>query len=203
MRTAVLTPLILLVWWSLLVAPSLWLFRWVAYAPLAIFLAPPGYAPIEVNAGTGEWVFNVAVNADGVNLKTGQPQHIDSVEFAVAPDNVAFFVSGWFTYLALAFSAAHGGRPNAKRLFRGIAFQTAISILCLSAYVYINGYGFIVKTTSNRPFSIWLLEDVYHIIYLVVPFAGPFLIAVIVHPEWRDCFGRALMKATPLPRRRR
>ena len=35
---------------------------------------------------------------------------------------------------------------------------------------------------------VWLLKYVYYLTDLVLPFAGPFIVALLVHPEWRAYF---------------
>lgn len=195
LRAAVLAPLALTVWWFLLKGVSLWLLRYLAFVPLGLLIAPSGYPPVRVDPKTGDWLFNVAVNADARDLKTGERQRVDSVEFAADPENVAFFACGWFSYLALAFSAQAFRRGQATRVLTGICLQTGIGILCLVAYVYVNGYGSVINTPGNSGLSMWLLKYVYHIIYLVVPFAGPFLVALLVHPEWREYFAQHTRKA--------
>lgn len=199
LRAVILEPLAMAVWWFLLKGASLWLLRYVAYVPLALLIAPAGHPPVKVDAATGAWVFNVSVNAVGKNLNTGQQQHIESTEFSAGEDRVAFFASGWFSYLALALSTLPFSRRQAYRVSKGFALQTALSVLCLAAYAYINGYGPVINTTSDRGASVWLLEYVYHLIYLVIPFAGPFLVALLVHPEWREYLLRSTGEAPPPP----
>ncbi|HWQ52130.1 MAG TPA: hypothetical protein VN442_00500 [Bryobacteraceae bacterium] len=188
-RAAVLTPLAMALWWFVLKGASLWLLRLVAYLPLGLLVAPAGLDPVTISPTTGEWLFNVAVNTVGKDLRTGKSQYIDSLEFAVGEDSVAFFACGWFSYLALALSAAaFSGRRQTKRVLLGVGLQTSINILSLAAYVYINGYGVVINTPNTTGTLMWLFNYLYHIIYLVVPFAGPFMVALLVHPEWREYF---------------
>ena len=53
-----------------------------------------------------------------------------------------------------------------------------------------------INTPHNSDPAIWLYKYFYHLIYLVVPFAGPFMVALLVHPEWRAYFYRAGSKAS-------
>lgn len=190
-RALLLVPLSMAVWWFVLKGASLWLLRVLAVLPLALLIGPPGYDPVRTNPETGEWLFNVEVNTTARNLQTGQMQAVGSIEFAVEPDSVAFFAAGWFSYLALAASAGGFSRRQARRLLKGVTLQTAINILGLAAYAYINGYGALANAQPNAPPQMWLLKYLYHIIYLVVPFAGPFMVALLMHPEWRAYFGAA------------
>lgn len=187
-RAIVLTPTAMALWWFLLKPSSLWLLRFLAWLPLGIFVAPPGLEPVRVNPETHEWVFNVEVNAAAKSQRTGQLQRVESVEFAADENNVAFFASGWFSYLALALSVGTFSVKQARRILTGMGLQSGISILALGAYAYINGYGSVINTPDNADSRVWVLKYCYHLIYLVVPFAGPFVAALVVHPEWRAYF---------------
>jgi len=198
-RALFLAPLSLSLWWFVLKSPSLWLLHVLAWLPLGILIAPYGQSPIQVDSASGEWTFNVIVNATGVNLKTGIPEFVESMAFAVSADDVAFFACGWFSYFALALSA--GMPPRWLRSTAiGLAVQSALNILSLTAYVYINGYGAVINPVSGQPFSIWLLKYLYHLVYLVVPFAGPFAIALLTHSAWR---AYCLNAITPPPKSQR
>jgi hypothetical protein len=74
---------------------------------------------------------------------------------------------------------------------KGLALQTGINLLALASYVYINGYGSLVNTPGVPDSQTWFLRYWYHIAYLVVPFAGPFGVALSVQPLWREYFAAA------------
>lgn len=188
-RAAVLVPVALALWWFLLKPPSLWLLRHLAYVPLALLLAPAGQDPVRLDPNTGEWMFNVAVNTYASNPQTGEGKRIDSLEFAASEDNLVFFAGGWFSYLALAYSAVGFSRIQVKRVLGGLGVQTGINILALAAYAYINAYGAAINMPGSSDARLWLIQYSYHIIYLVVPFAAPFAVAVMIHPEWRQALG--------------
>lgn len=199
-RAVVAVPAMLSLWWFLLKGPSLWILRWAAYLPLLFFTAPQGGVPVTVNPATGEWIFSVSVQADGIDPATRQRQHVESIDFAADPENVAYFAYGWFSYLGLALSAgAVGSGRKAKRLAKGLAVQTVVNVVCLALYVHINGYGTVVNGQPGAADQVWLLKYVYYLIYLVIPFAGPFAIALLFHPEWRSYF--ALWEAPAAPER--
>ena len=48
--------------------------------------------------------------------------------------------------------------------------------------------GPVVNVPGSADPALWLYKCFYHLIYLVVPYAGPFGIALLVHPEWRAYF---------------
>ncbi len=187
-RAMICVPVTMAVWWFLLKPFSLWLLRILAWLPLAVLIAPPQLDPIRLNPDTHEWVFNVAVNTVVTNPQTGSRQHVASVEFVGAEENLASFACGWFCYLALAFSAAGFSRNHAKRILAGMGLQTAISILSLAAYAYINGYASVVNVPGSAQSTLWVYRYFYYLIYLVVPYAGPFGVALLVHQEWRAYF---------------
>jgi hypothetical protein len=123
-----------------------------------------------------------------VNRAGQAPQTVEDLGFAVDADSIAYFSSGWFAYLAAAVSAGALYPGKGKRWLLGLGLQTAVSVLSLMAYVYINAYGYVINSPQDASLGMWRLNYVYHPIYLVIPFAGPFLIAMLVHPEWRKCF---------------
>jgi hypothetical protein len=187
-RAIIYVPIAMAAWWFLLKPASLWLLRILAWLPLAMFVAPPHVDPIKLDPNTHEWVFNVAVNTSVTNPQTGERQRFDSVEFAAAEDNVAFFACGWFCYLALAFAAAGVSRKQAKGLLKGLGVQTLVNVFSLAVYAYINGYGSVVNVPGNAGLAVWLCRYFYYLIYLVVPYAAPFAIALLIHREWRAYF---------------
>lgn len=198
-RAVVYVPVAMAAWWFLLKPASLWMLRILAWLPLAMLVAPAGLDPIRLNVNTHDWVFNVAVNTVVTNPQTGGRQHIDSVEFVAGEDDLAFFACGWFCYLALALSAAGLSKGQAKRILKGLGLQTVINILSLAAYAQINGYGSVVNVPGSAGLALWLCKYCYHLIYLVVPFAGPFAVALLVHREWRAYF--AVPEQRPLVER--
>lgn len=183
-RATVLVFPLLALWWFLLKPASLWLLRVAAYFPLALLITPGGYDPVHIDPATGGWVFNVAVNAAGKDAATGRSQMIDSLEFVLAEGNIAHFAASWFLYIALALSVASRSKAYLKQVSLGLTVQTAISILALAAYVYTNALGTVLSGTPD--FRLWFAKYVYYIVNLVVPFAGPFAVALLVHPEWRN-----------------
>jgi hypothetical protein len=188
-RACALVPLSLALWWFVLKSASLAVLRVVAVLPVGMLLAPSGLDAIKVNPDNGEWTFNVAVHMEAKNPQTGQIQAIESVEFAAEPDNVAFFAAGWFSYLALAVSAVGFDRREWRRVLQGLAWQTLVNVLGLAAYAYINASGTLQNTAGPVPPAVWVLKYFYHLIYLVIPFASPFAVALALHPQWRMWFG--------------
>jgi hypothetical protein len=187
-RAMIYVPIAMALWWFLLKPASLWLLRILAWLPLSMLVAPADLDPIRLDPDTHEWVFNVAVNTSVTNPETGARQHFDSVEFAAPEDNLAFFACGWFCYLALALAAAGVSRGQAKSVLKGLGVQTVVNVLSLAAYAYINGYGSVVNVPGKAGLAVWLCKYFYYLIYLVVPYAAPFAIALLIHREWRAYF---------------
>ena len=48
--------------------------------------------------------------------------------------------------------------------------------------------GPVVNVPGSADPALWLYKYFYHLISPVVPYAGPFGIALLVHPEWRAYF---------------
>ena len=163
----------------------------LAWIPLAFFVAPPGLDPIRADPNTGEWICNVAVNAVTRNPQTGQSELISSIEIAVRVSDAAFYASGWFSYLALSLSAGLFSRKQVKRAAWGFGLQTVVNTLSLAGFVYILAQRTLAGTAANPGEQIWWIKYFDHINTLVIPFASPFLVAMLMHPEWRELAGLA------------
>ena len=185
----------LTVWWFLLKRATLYALFLLAFLPMDILIGPPALKAVAINSQTDRWVFNVALNIDAKDPETGKVQHASSMEVDATPDEIAFFVSGWFVYLALAFAVGGFGKKKLVSTAKGFAIQLAISVLALTVYAYVNAFGSVYADLGTRPGSVWFLKWLYHVDYLVVPFFAPFLIALIVHQEWRDYFLPKLSQA--------
>jgi len=188
-RAVVLVPLSLALWWFLLKGASLWALRGLALLPLAMFVAPSGLTPIRDDPKTGEWLCNVEVNTVARNPQTGLSERVHSIQIAIRPSDVAIYASGWFSYLGLALSTAPLFWKQGKRVLAGLAIQTVINTLALAGYVYMIGYGTLINSPGSPDARIWWIKYFDHINSLVVPFAAPFLVAILMHPEWRERAG--------------
>lgn len=204
-KAAILLPSAMAAWWFLLKRPSLWLLEKLAYIPLGVLVAPAGLPAIQVAPVNGDWTFNVSVNTYGRNPQTHEMMFVSSLEFTADQDSVALFACGWFAYLALAAASNALTRAQLNTVAKGLSIVTALNILSLAAFAYINGYGSVINTPGGGEY-LWLLKYIYHLIYLVAPFAGPFAVALLLHQPWRDCFGFLAEPSTrpssrPTPRR--
>lgn len=188
-RAAIFVPLAMALWWFLLKGPSLWLLRTLVWLPLVLFVSPAGLDPVKVNPETGDWTFNVHVNTAARNESGGQSQFIDSVEIDVTANGVAAYASSWFCYLGLALSTRPFSKQRARRMFYGLGIQTMVNVLSLAACAYLMGYGSAINSPNGADSRLWFIKYLDHINSLVLPFLGPFLVALLVHPEWRECVG--------------
>lgn len=192
-RAVVLLPVVMTLWWFVLKGPSLWVLAKLAYVPLALLVGPVGQVPIRVDAETQDWTFQVQVNAYGRNQKTNETQWVDMLEFSAEAESIALFASSWFSYLALALAAGAWRRTEWRRVGRGLGIETVLNVASVVAYAYINGYGSVLKTgAAAGGGKLWALEYLYHLIYLVLPFAGPFIVAVSLHRKWQEYLGFAV-----------
>ena len=188
-RAAVLVPAAMAAWWFLLKVPSLWLMKALVWLPLVLFIAPAGSDPVRIDPGTGEWVFSVEVRTTARDSRTGQSRFVDSLDVNVSPNGIAEYAAGWFCYLALALTTAPFSRKKVQRGLCGMGIQTVVNVASLAACVWIMGYGSVVNSAGDA--RLWLTKYFDHINSLVLPFLSPFLVALLVHPEWRECLGLA------------
>jgi hypothetical protein len=169
------------------------LLRVAAEVPLA-FLSTGSQPPLQVDE-KGEWNFSIPVNTVVDDPKEGlAPKPVQGIEFAAPPENVAPFSTGWFVYLGLALTMPFT-KANWKRTLLGAGIQTALNSLALFFYAEINAWG-ILQSLSRAPdpLYMWLLKYAYHIDYLVLPYAGPFLLVLLTHSSWW------IQLAKPVPR---
>jgi hypothetical protein len=190
-RAVVLLPVMMTLWWFVLKGPSLWLLAKLSFVPLALVVGPPGQAPIRIDPETKDWTFQVQVNAYGRNSKTNESQYVETLAFSAEADSLAFYASSWFSYLALALAAGGLWGGERRRVLRGLGIETGLNVGSVVAYAYINGYGSVLKTAATSGGQMWMLEYLYHLISLVLPFAGPFVVAVMLHREWQEYLGFA------------
>ena len=183
---AVASQLALLVlWWTVLYRPSLGLLRLTAEVPLTVLLTNPSKSTLEVDPSSGDWNFSIPVNAVVKDSpQSGSPVQVDAIDFAAPAENIAPFTIGWFVYLGLALSVPIS-RDSIRRTLWGLLFQTAISALAVFTYAEVNARGTLAHLHRvPDPGVLWLLNFVYHIDYLVMPYASPFLLILWTHPEW-------------------
>lgn len=205
-RAVGLQILLLGLWWLVLYQPALMLLRVVVEIPLT-FLASGSQPPLQIDAN-GQWNFSIPVNTVVSDPKEGPaPKPVDAIEFAAPPENVAPFSTGWFVYLGLAL-ALPLTKANSKRTAIGIGIQTALNALGLFFYAEINAAGILQSLhRTPDPFYTWLLKYAYHIDYLVLPYAGPFLLVLATHSAWWTQLAKPSsqqgLAPAPLPRRER
>ena len=46
----------------------------------------------------------------------------------------------------------------------------------------------VINVPGKAGLAAWLCRYFYYLIYLVVPYAAPFAVALLIHPEWRAYF---------------
>ena len=185
MRAVGLQIALLGIWWTVLYRPSLALLRVAAEVPFSLLAGNPLKSALQVDAPSGDWNFSVPVNAvvKDSTQSNGSVQ-VDAIDFAAPVENVAPFAIGWFVYLGLALSVPIS-RNSLVRALKGFLFQTAISALAVFTYAEINARGTLAHIHRvPDPLILWLLNFVYHIDYLVIPYASPFLLVLWTHPEW-------------------
>jgi hypothetical protein len=184
-RAVGLQIVLLGIWWTILYRPSIALLRLTAEVPLNLPLSNPLKSALQVDSSSGDWNFSVPVNAvvkDSTH-SDGSVQ-VEAIDFTAPAENVAPFAIGWFVYLGLALSVLIT-RENLRRALKGLLFQTAISALAVFSYAEINARGTLAHIHRvPDPLSLWLLNFAYHIDYLVVPYATPFLVVLWTHPQW-------------------
>jgi hypothetical protein len=184
LRAVGLQLVLLGLWWTVLYRPSIGFLRLAAEVPFTFLTAHQSKSPLEVDA-SGDWNFSIPVDAIvRDSTQSSSPVSVDSIDFAAPPESVAPFTTGWFVYLGLAFSVPIS-RNSLRRTLKGLLFQTAISALAVFIYAEVNARGTLAHMHRvPDSLGLWFLNFVYHIDYLVIPYASPFLLILWTHPEW-------------------
>ena len=207
-RAVAIQLLLLGLWWFVLYQPSLVLLRVTAQIPFGLFTARQDREALEVDP-SGEWKFSIPVSPF-VRYGPSGEETVSAIEFSAPAANVAPFTTAWFVYLGLALNVPLT-RANLRRSLIGLAVQTVVSDLALFGYAKINALGIVTNMhRSPDALSLWLAKLAYHIDYLVVPYASPFLVLLATHPVWwtfltkganrTDSVSRAETPAVALPK---
>jgi hypothetical protein len=183
-RAVALQFLLLGLWWFVLYQPSLFLLRVVGEVPFTLFTPRQEKDALDVDT-SGDWKFSVPVSPFAHDDENGRGRVIvNAIEFSGPSANVAPFTTGWFVYLGLALNLPLT-RSRLRRTLLGLLLQMAAASLGLFAYAEVNAIGI---ATNMHPVPnaavLWLTKLAYHIDYLVVPYASPFLILLLTHPVW-------------------
>jgi hypothetical protein len=185
LRAVGLQFVLLGLWWTVLYQPAIGLLRLTAEVPISLLLTNPSKRTLQVDSSSGDWNFSISVNA----VVKDSPQsnssvQVDAIDFAAPAENVAPFTTAWFVYLGLALNVPIT-RDSIRRTLKGLLFQTVISALAVFTYAEVNARGTLAHMHRvPDPVGVWFLSFVYHIDYLVIPYASPFLLILWTHPEW-------------------
>jgi hypothetical protein len=185
-RMVALQLLCLGLWWFVLYQPSLSVLRAAADFIFSLLLGSQAHPLLQVDS-KGEWIFSIPVNTVVKDpVQPPAPTSVDSIDFAAPPENIAPFANGWFVYAGLALSVPLT-RSSLRRALLGMCAQTGIGTLALFIYAEVNARGILASLhRSPEAFHVWILKLAYHIDYLVIPYAGPFLLLLLTHPEWPE-----------------
>ena len=200
LRAVGLQLVLLGLWWTVLYRPSIGLLRLTAEVPLTLLISNPSKSTLEVDAASGEWNFSIPVNAVVKDSpQSNSPVSVDAIDFAAPPENIAPFTTGWFVYLGLALSVPIT-KNSVRRTLKGLLFQTGISALAVFTYAEVNARGTLAHMHRVAdPVGLWFLNFVYHIDYLVIPYASPFLLILWTHSEWWPKLIGSRINASPPP----
>jgi hypothetical protein len=197
LRAVGLQLVLLGLWWTVLYQPAIGLLRLIAQVPLTLLLTNPSKGTLEVDSSSGDWNFSIPVNAVlRDSPQSSSPVQVDAIDFAAPAENVAPFTTGWFVYLGLALTVPIA-RESIRRTLKGLLFQAAICSLAVFTYAEVNAHGTLAHMhRMPDPVGLWFLNFAYHIDYLVIPYASPFLLILWTHPEW---WSKLLGHANELP----
>ena len=216
LRALVLLPLMLALWWLVLLNPLLAGLR--LSAELTLRLLPGGSSVSRVTIGPDRnWTFQVPAPAAVVNQEKTQqmlgaaaagsgPIKIRSMKVEGAARFPVLFTVSLPLFWAILLAAP--GRPRLWRMASGTAVLAAVALLSIAVYAVRLVGGYFQLTTEGFPG--FLMDSAMYLAAGVVPYLGPVLVALSLDGELRGLIlagGEAVPAVAPAvpaaPRRRR
>ncbi len=188
------------IWWFLLKGISIWFLQRLAYVPLLLLIGASSGPPLELNPQTGGWDFHVRMNYDTTNPQTGKPIHIDSIDFTADPKLADAFTGALFTYAGLALAVGVYSKTQWQRILRGFGLQLALSVLAIALFAYTKALAIVVNGHTGSTAVLSAVSLCEYLITLVVPYASPFAVVVMVLPQWKNYFAFHVARTNKLHR---
>jgi hypothetical protein len=167
---------LLTLWWFVLVGPMLYMLE----AGAGVFM------PIE-ESPSGDWTVRVPFDAS-LPATPQQPvaRQLRSIDFDISRSDVITFTFSLPVYWAIILAA-----PNIKRNLRPLLLGTAVmaagELALLLSFAYITASdGVSQMTGAEDATGRWIRHVGVYLVASVLPYAGPFVVALSLHRELRE-----------------
>ncbi|MDP9115541.1 MAG: hypothetical protein M3O20_17925, partial [Acidobacteriota bacterium] len=168
---------LLTLWWFLLVDPMLYLLQ----AGAGIFLQ------IEKSA-SGDWTVQVPLET----ILPATPQQpvarqLRSLQFDMASSDAVTFTFSLPVYWAIILAAPGGLKRKLRPLLLGSAVMALVELALLLAFAYITALdGASQMAGADDAAGKWLRHLGVYLVASVLPYVGPFVVALSFHRELRQ-----------------
>ncbi len=200
LKGSALLILFLIVWWFLLLDPLLFLLR-VSVEDLGSLIFGTDSRGLIQETGSKDWSFRIPMElTTAPSVRQSLPPQVRAIEFdIVRSDLIAFtFSLPVFWAIHLAASGLHRGR---RQLFAGTIAVAALEIVLLLVFVEISARGVAEQITQSQgDAEKWVLRFIGYLVADVIPYIGPFGIALAVNRDLRShVFGLELRRKVDQP----
>jgi hypothetical protein len=176
LRGSALLVGVLTLWWFVLVGPMLYLLE----AGAGVFLQ------IDENA-SGVWTVRVPLET----ILPATPQQpvarqLRSIDFDMSRSDAITFTFSLPVYWAIML-AAPGVKRNLRPLLLGSAVMAVVELALLLAFAYITAReGASQMAGTEDAAGKWIRHVGVYLVASVLPYAGPFVVALSLHRELRE-----------------
>lgn len=181
-RGSALLILLLLAWWYVLQEPMLVVLnRCVRFAGGFLYNYPP--SKLISTAPNGDWTFELPIEFTA--SQNGAPIRAHSIAFDMARADVSTFTFSLPVYWAITLAAGWTARTR-RALLRGTLLCGVAEILLLLIEVQIFAHREIAKLSQSHDALVsWFLHLSEYLVVGVLPYVGPFVLAIWLHADLR------------------
>jgi hypothetical protein len=181
-RGSALLTLLLLAWWFALQEPMLVVLnRGVQFADGFLYNYPA--SKLISTAPNGDWTFELPI--EFTVSQNGAPVRAHSIAFDMARADVSTFTFSLPVFWAVTLAAEWTARTR-RALWRGTLICGAAEIVLLMIEVQIFAHREIAKLSQSHDALLgWFLHLSDYLVVSVLPYIGPFVLAIWLHEELR------------------
>jgi len=185
LRGSLLLILVLVLWWFLLLNPLLLLLRGTGEFFGSLVFGADSRGLITETASK-DWSFRMPMDVVVANAaQRSLPAQIHSLEFDILRSDLIAF-----TFSLPVFWAVFLAAPDIRRHWRGLALGSLLVILLetilLLLFVETSARNVAAELSQSQSGAEkWLLHVIDYLAVNVIPYLGPFIIALALHPALR------------------
>jgi hypothetical protein len=177
---------LLTLWWFVLLNPMLAVLEGSGSVLGSLVFGGKSGELITENP-SGDWTFQVPLELT-IPASPGQPvaQQVHSIDFDMPRGDVIAFTFSLPVFWAIAM-AAPGLRRNLQPLIFGTLLMAGVELLLLLVFAEISAHKAAAQLVTGAQGAglAWMLHFGEYLTVSVIPYAAPFVVALLVHRELR------------------